>query len=82
MSPNDVVKIKPTDQGWYVIEAYVDNFNVRLQRENPKVTHRMQIPTPDSDGYITDQFWCLMKYFRWDRCWGSDIHFSDMQIKD
>ena len=80
MNPNDIVEIKPTDEGWLEIIKYVDATNDRL-RKHPRVRHRMSVPVPDSDGYIRGQFWSLMQFFDWSGSHaGRDIHFWDMRL--
>lgn len=79
INPNDIVEIRPTEEGWIEIVKYVDATNDQL-RQNKRVRHRMSVPTPDADGYIRGQFWMLMQFFDWTGRLGSDIHFHDMRI--
>ena len=80
MNPNDTVKIKPTEEGWRQIVKYVDEANDKLKM-HPKVRHRMAVPVPDAEGYISGQFWALMQYFDWNSVLAAgDILFHDMQI--
>ena len=79
MNPNDVVEIKPTEGGWLEIAAYVDAFNEHMKVNRPNAMYRMRVPSADSDGYIRDQLWSLMKYFDWTRGYGCDVHFSDLR---
>lgn len=79
MTPNDIVEIQPTEEGWLEIVKYVDETNDRL-RKNPRLRHRMSVPTPNADGYIRGQFWALMQFFDWTGCHaGRDIHFYDLR---
>lgn len=82
MNPNDIVKIKPTQSGWRDIVAHVDTFNDMMRTRNPSITVRISVPQADKDGYITGQFWCLMKYFDWQRGMAADLPFTDMQCCD
>ena len=82
MSPNDIVKIKPTQAGWRDIIAYVDAFNDMVRSRNPAYQFRMSVPTADNEGYITGQFWCLMEYFDWQRGMAANLPFTDMQCCD
>lgn len=80
MNPNDTVKIKPTEEGWRQIVNHVDEENDKLKM-HPKVRHRMAVPVPDADGYISGQFWSLMRFFDWTVCLSrGDVLFHDMQI--
>ena len=80
MNPNDIVLIKPTDEGWLEIIKYVDETNERL-RQYERLRNRMSVPVPDADGYIRGQFWSLMQFFDWTGCHaGRDIHFYDMKM--
>jgi hypothetical protein len=80
MNPNDTVKIKPTDEGWRQIVKYVDEANDKLKM-HPKVRHRMAVPVPDAEGYISDQFYSLMQYFDWNSVLAAgDVLLHDMQI--
>jgi hypothetical protein len=81
MHPNDVVYIKPTDNGWREIVEYVDNFNDHVRMKHPTSHCRMSIPIADNEGYIKGQFWSLMQYFDWSAGMGSDIHFYDLRPK-
>lgn len=77
---NDVVSIKPTEAGWKQIVGNVDRTNDRI-RQNPRFLVRVSVPKVDADGYISGQFWALMKYFDWEECDpGGDVPFSDMRI--
>jgi hypothetical protein len=80
MTPNDIVEIKPTEEGWLEIVKYVDETNDRL-RKKPRLRYRMRVPTPDADGYIRGQFWTLMQFFNWAGSHlGGDIYFHDLRI--
>jgi hypothetical protein len=80
MNPNDTVKIKPTEEGWRQIVKYVDEANEKLKM-HPKLRHRMAVPVPDAEGYISNQFYSLMQYFDWNSVLSrGDILFHDMQI--
>lgn len=81
MNPNDNVRIKPTDSGWQQIVRYVDTFNDNMRKTYPRSKYRMSVPTPDDEGYISDQFWSLMMYFEWKNSCGMELPFVDMQIK-
>jgi hypothetical protein len=79
MTPNDIVEIKPTEEGWLEIVKYVDETNDRLRR-HPRLRHRMSVPVADSAGYIRGQFWSLMQFFDWTGSQaGRDIHFYDLR---
>ena len=77
---NEVISIKPTDAGWRQIVGDVDRKNDRL-RQDPRCIVRISVPKVDADGYISGQFWALMKYFDWEECDpGGDMPFSDLRI--
>jgi hypothetical protein len=78
VTPNDFVRIKPTEAGWKAIQASVDESNAYMQGWEPHTAFRFELPVADSDGYIRNQFWALMVYFDW--ALGSDAPFSDLQI--
>lgn len=81
MTPNDIVMIKPTDDGWREIIKYVDETNDHL-RQYPRLRHRMSVPVADAEGYISGQFWSLMQFFDWTGIHaGRDIYFYDMRMK-
>ena len=81
MTPNDIVRIRPTSDGWAQITRYVDKFNKELL-ENRSCRFQMSIPQMDESGYIEGQFWCLMQYFDWSRGLGGELQFTDMKIKE
>ena len=76
MNPNDIVKIKPTEVGWQEIVESVDDTNAQL-RQYPHLTHRAEVPKADAEGYITGQFWHLMKNFSWSI--GKGVPFTDLR---
>ena len=82
MTPNDIVRIKPTDDGWRVIIKHVDALNDDLRKNHPNITYRAPVPIADAEGYIRGQFWSLMAYFDWSRGIGTDCPFHDMQLID
>lgn len=81
MSPNDIVRIKPTESGWDSIVRHIDSFNDDIRRRSPGARFRLSVPVPDIDGYITGQFWCIMQYFDWKNPAGSENPFYDMQLE-
>jgi hypothetical protein len=66
-TPNDFVRVKPTEAGWRAIRKYYESIN------------RGQ-PIPDKDGYIKGQFWSIMQYFEWKM--GRDNNFEDMILEN
>jgi hypothetical protein len=82
MSPNDFVKIKPTERGWEMIIKYVDEFNDHIKANHPKAQFRLSVPKADQDGYIREQFWSLMGYFNWNKGIGQDLPFSDLKLSN
>ncbi len=77
---NDIVQIKPTEEGWKQIVRHVDQFNENI-KSFPQVRFRMSVPCPDAEGYISGQFWSLMQLFDWTKCLaGGWVFFHDMRI--
>jgi len=80
VTTNDIVQLKPTEEGWKQIVRHVDQFNENI-KSFLQVRFRMSVPVPDAEGYISDQFWSLMQLFDWTKCLaGGLVFFHDMRI--
>ena len=80
VTTNDIVQLKPTEEGWRQIVKHVDQFNENI-KSFLQVRFRMSVPVPDAEGYISGQFWSLMQLFDWTKCLaGGWVFFHDMRI--
>ena len=66
INPNDTVRVKLTNTGKRLIVADIDDVNDRLRKRGSIC--RIRVPEWDSDGWVTEQFHCLMG--RFDGHWG------------
>jgi hypothetical protein len=78
-TPNDFVRVKPTEAGWKAIRKHYDNLNKGFSLRGVAQPQFFKVPIPDKDGYIKDQFWCVMQYFEWSI--GRDNNFEDMILE-
>lgn len=78
MTPNDIVRIKPTDAGWASLKETVREVNDNMRRMGMKGPW-MTLPVADPHGYITGQFWCLLANMKWGPEMGRYCLFSDLQ---
>jgi len=78
-SVNDIVMLKPTEDGWKRIRSYVDDWNSYNKKHHPHIKFILQMPIPDNDGYIKEQFWYIMRYFEFGVI-GSIAPFTDLKI--
>jgi len=80
LTSNDIVQIKPTEEGWRQIVRHVDETNNNI-KSFLNITFRVGVPIPDAEGYISGPFWSLMQFFDWTKCLaGGWVFFHDMRI--